>query len=210
MEIKVKIEDMFGLHKGFMLTLKNGCTALVGPNGAGKTTLLKQLKEYGEKNGFKVISYSNLKDGGSSARERYLFQGKLDMLGASMIHSEGENVINNFGDALSNIGMNVRKCKNTKDKLMILLDGIDSGLSIDKVHEIREVLDIISNDIANNDIYLVMAVNQYEMIRELNGSIIDCVNVRTGKHRTFRGYNDYSKFICGFKEKYPNLGENKN
>ena len=45
------------------------------------------------------------------------------------------------------------------------------------------------------------AVNHYELARD--GA--DCVNVRTGEHIRFSGYDDYSEFICTFEKRYPRI-----
>ena len=56
---RCKIEDWYGIHPGFPLSLRPGYTALVGPNGAGKTTLLRQVEEIAKAKGYDVFYYSN-------------------------------------------------------------------------------------------------------------------------------------------------------
>lgn len=200
MSLKMKIADRYDLHHGFTLTLSPGFTALVGPNGAGKTTLLQQIKEYADREKIDVWEYSNLRDGGRSATERYMFYGDVQNMASSMMASEGECVALNFANRVGELGQIVRQHVEIKKPLIILLDSIDSGVSIDRAKELRGLFDlIIEHDILPESakVYMIMAVNHYE----LANASADCVNVRNGKHMKFDSYDKYAEFICQFMEK---------
>lgn len=197
---RCKIEDWRGIHNGYWLTLRPGYTALVGPNGAGKTTLLRQLREIAAKRDYLVFSYSNLTDGGHTARQIYLETGNLPMLATAALSSEGENITINFGPAVQKIGQYVTRSVNENRHLMILLDSLDSGASIDRMRELMGLFDRILQDCGVADhsapsrgIYIVNAVNAYEMARDRI-----CVDPRTGKCRVFTDYKSYADFICGY------------
>lgn len=205
--MQIKIEDWHNLHNGIALTLKPGFTAFVGPNGAGKTTLLLQVEEYAKKEKIAVWKYSNLINGGNGARQQYLEQGEMDYLMASAIGSEGEQVAMNFSRMVRDLGNTVRSAVLKHQPLIVLLDAIDSGASIDRARELRDLFDLIEKDTLNNaEIYILMAVNHYELAK----TPTDCVNARTGQHISFNSYDEYADFICSFEEKYPRITSRKN
>lgn len=193
---RCKIEDWYGIHPGFPLSLRPGYTALVGPNGAGKTTLLQQVKEIAKKKGHDVFYYSNQEDGGSTSMERNMLQDNLQFVATAMCSSEGERIAMAFGDILPKIGARVRKDIAENRPLFILLDGLDSGASIDRTRELMSLFELIEKDAgvqpggAEHEVYILAAVNSYEMARRR------CVNVRTGESMTFGGYEEYADFIC--------------
>lgn len=198
MSLSIKIEDWYDLHKGFTLKIEPGFTALVGPNGAGKTTLLQQIKEFADKEKIDVWEYSNLHDGGSMGMERYAFSGDITNLASAVMSSEGECVALNFSNRVGELGQAVSKHVEAKTPLIVLLDAIDSGASIDRARDIRGLFDLIEkNDISKGaEVYIVMAVNHFELAK----SPSDCVNVRNGKHMKFGSYDRYAEFICSFME----------
>ena len=176
---RCKIPDWYGIHSGFNLLLRPGYTALVGPNGAGKTTLLLQLEEIAKERGYEVFHYSNLRDGGENARQQYLREGRLDYLA-------------------TRIGGLVRKSVESNTPLFILLDGLDSGASIDRNRELMGLFRLMERDAGvmpggtEHELYIVAAVNSYELAR------YSCVDVRTGESLSFGNYADYAKYICNY------------
>ena len=59
-----------------------------------------------------------------------------------VLSSEGENIYENFGDVLYNIGTTASKLKRGQ-KLFVLCDAIDSGLSIDNILEVKDIFDLV-------------------------------------------------------------------
>lgn len=207
MSMEIFVEDWHDLHKGFLLELEPGFTALVGPNGAGKTTMLQQIKEHARKEGVEVWEYSNVRDGGQTARSQYQLTGDIANLAASLTASEGENVSLNFSNKVGELGARVRRAAAEKKPLIVLLDAIDSGASIDRARELRSLFDLIyEQDISKGaEVYSVMAVNSYELAKDP----ADCVNVRNGKHIRFRSYDAYAKFVCSFEEKFKRVSSTR-
>lgn len=203
MSMKIFIEDWYDLHKGFTLEIEPGFTALVGPNGAGKTTVLRQIKGYADREGIETWEYSNVLDGGQAAKSRYQFTGDFENLASALMASEGENVALNFSNRVGELGRLVRQAAEEKRQLIVLLDAIDSGASIDRARELRGLFDLIyEQDISKEtEVYIIMAVNSYELAKEP----ADCVNVRNGKHMQFRSYDSYAKFVCSFEEKFKRI-----
>lgn len=185
----IKIEDVYNLHKGFDLTLKPGFTALVGPNGAGKTTLLSQLKTYANQNNIPVWHYSNRREGRHMA-EAAALENRLDFVAASLTASEGEQVAMHFRYTIRSLPGFVRIASGP---VFILLDAIDSGASIDRARKLREFFDYVIDTEADREVYIIMAVNHFELARNA-----DCVHTRTGEHMTFPDYETYARFILDF------------
>ena len=91
------------------------------------------------------------------------------------------------------MGRFIRKAPKYKPSF-ILLDAIDSGLSIDLIREIKEFLiEVLIPDIEefNKKIYVIITTNQYEFTIGF-----PCINVKNGKYIEFKTYNSYTKFIC--------------
>ena len=184
--LRIKIKDWYDIHNGYTLSLQPGVTALVGPNGAGKTTLLTQLRDYAKNAArakrFKVLDYSNIVDGGDNAMQSYLSSGDMTRLATSMTSSEGERIIVHLSRFVPKIKPAIEEVEREGKTLLILIDAIDSGMSIDKLR-----------DIAGN-VYLVISTNSYELAKGR------CLNPRTGKYVSFGSYAEYADFICSFKK----------
>lgn len=198
--LRIKIEDWYDIHNGYTLSLQPGVTALVGPNGAGKTTLLTQLRDYAantaRRNRFKVLNYSNMTDGGDVAMQSYLSCGDMTQLATAMVSSEGERIIVNLSRFIPKIRPAIEVAEQEGKILIILIDAIDSGMSIDKLRDVAELLDMIAKDIEGKNIYLVISTNNYELAKGR------CLNPRTGKYVSFGSYEEYANFICGFKKMF--------
>ncbi len=192
---QVKINDWYELHNGFDLTLNPGVTVLVGPNGAGKTTLLRQLREAAEAQGAIILSHDNVKDGGRAAKQQYLMSSSIENLAAAMTASEGEEVALNFGNFLPKIIPKMRHAKAAGKPLFVLIDGVDSGASIDRQRELVGVLNLIEKDCKNQDFYIVVTANNYEVAK------LRCINPRTGEEVSFQSYEEYANYICDFFDK---------
>ena len=197
-----KIQSPYDLHKPYELQLKPGYTALVGPNGAGKTTLLHLIQQHASKAGYETILYDNQRHGGSNAISQYINGNNTKMAATALCSSEGEQIAINFGQKVQAIGQAVRKAVETDTPLFILLDSLDSGASIDRTRELLNLFDIIGKeagvrqDKAEHAIYIIAAVNNYELARR------NCMDPRTGKNLTFTDYDNYADFICKYFEKY--------
>lgn len=195
----IHIDDWFDIHEGFDLELKPGYTPLVGPNGAGKTTLLRQLGDkFEEHTDFKVFKYSNYSEGGKQAMQKQLTcsYSSLSYLATLATSSEGEQIAMNFGQECKKLGQIVAECKTEGKNLLVLLDAIDSGASIDRLRDYISLFDMITDDCVKSelDCYILVAVNSYELVKDKL-----CKDVRTGKDINFSNYEDYANFICNYK-----------
>ena len=94
------------------------------------------------------------------------------------------------------ISFQIKLLLNTNER-WILLDAIDSGLSVDNIVDIKEYLfKTILEDAGDQVVVrIIISANEYEICRNEQ-----CMDVHTGKYRTFKGYESYRKFILKSRE----------
>lgn len=185
--IKNYYEEEEILYNKSRIKLNTGITVLVGCNGCGKTTLIRQIKDKLDKKNIRYIHFNNLKDGGENARSKAGFKGDFKFLATALTSSEGENISLNIGKIAQKIGSEIM---NIEDEYWILLDAVDSGLSIDNIIEIKDLFELIFETNKNKDIYIIISANEYELARGEQ-----CFDVYNCKYITFKDYEDYREFI---------------
>ena len=204
------------------VVINPGLTILVGCNGSGKTTLLHTIERDLKNKSIPNISFDNLHNGGNNSRSEAAFENDLSFLATSMSSSEGENIILNvekFASKLRNFiitGKNKNRTnefaeifRQAQDVLnneqnsisnerWILLDAIDSGLSVDNIIDLKEHLFKLILKDANNlekDVYIIVSANEYELARNEN-----CLNINTLSYITFKDYDDYRNVIINSRK----------
>ena len=210
-------KDYYGdgvkLYKKKTVTINPGVTVLVGCNGIGKTSFLHQVRDRLKKQSIPCIEYDNLNDGGSNSVDEAGFNEDFTFIATAISSSEGENIILNMNKLASNLGEFVKtgrvKDKNPFSKIFrkededkdiiserwILLDAVDSGLSVDNIVDIKEYLfKTILKHNYGNDIYIISA-NEYEMARGEQS-----FDVYNGKYVTFKDYEEYRNMILESKK----------
>lgn len=172
------------------LGFEEGITVLAGCNGAGKSTILKNIKRHCKKNNIDCVQFDNLQNGASQTKSKAGFYGDFETMASLMNCSEGEGIKIAFGEFVKSLREFVRRHTDKKEK-WILIDAIDSGLSIDNILEVKDFFDFFLQD-KNPDIkvYIVVSSNAYEVANRE-----DCINVRTGKHIRFKDYEEYKQTI---------------
>lgn len=183
------------LYKKSDVELDTGVTVLVGRNGSGKTTFLIQLRQYLAENRIPFLSYDNMVDGGVNA-DSTLMEGlsyfkdtknKAEIFALKHLSSEGQNIIINIGEFARTVGAFIRNNKD-KEKIFILFDAIDSGLSIDNIIDIKDFLKVVASDAPNA--YIIVTANSYEMCYQNR-----CYDIKNGKYIEFTNYENYKSFI---------------
>ena len=171
--------------------LSPGITVLTGCNGSGKSTILHAIKEqYSQADNCKVFSWDGRYDKGYQ-KDFALESQQYDLLASLSFSSEGEEINTNLGILVQKIGSFLRK--NQDKDIIILLDGIDSGLSVDNIIEMKEFFrNFIIPDVKSmgHECYIVMPANEYELARGEQ-----CVDARSGEEVSFRDYEAYRKYI---------------
>ena len=223
---KFKVEkryygEDYDLYKKRSITINEGVTVLVGCNGSGKTTLLHQIKDQLKRDGIPVLSFDNLHEGGSRAISSAGFYGDFGYMSAAMSSSEGENIVLNISKLASTLrpfiqtgesqidrdrftrgfakalwGEETEEKKEVPNERWILLDAVDSGLSVDNVVDLKGYLfKTILEDDFEGSVYIVVSANEYELCRGEN-----CFDVYNGKYVKFSNYERFRNFILKSRE----------
>lgn len=188
----------YDIYKKDYVDLQPGLTVLVGCNGSGKSTLLRQLSEKANDLGIPVISYNNLRDGQENGMNYALNQlGDLNLLANLAMSSEGEQIYLNFGNFTKRIGNFIRNLGPDKKEIFVLLDALDSGLSIDQVSEMKDFFAFVCEEEKKNgkEIYFVVSSNEYELC---DGS--RCLILPEMEYASFSSYQDYKQSILDSRE----------
>lgn len=225
--IKITIDkywhDCGNIHKNTELILKPGLSVLVGCNGCGKTSTLHQIEHNLKKNKtVRLFTYDNYSSGGLSANSGFMFDGNMEALANNWSSSEGEEIINNFmhfamkvkrylfgqyqldnTERIASCFMDAdeiqKRYKDKKKNCVVLIDALDSGLSVDSVIDLRDVIEnLMMADAEQNDItlYLVLVANEYELARHAQ-----CIDLWTLEYFTFKDYEDYRKYILSTRKR---------
>ena len=223
---KFKVEkryygEDYDLYKKRSITINEGVTVLVGCNGSGKTTLLHQIKDQLKRDGIPVLSFDNLHEGGSRAISSAGFYGDFGYMSAAMSSSEGENIVLNISKLASTLrpfiqtgesqidrdrftrgfakalwGEETEEKKEVPNERWILLDAVDSGLSVDNVVDLKGYLfKTILEDDFEGSVYIVVSANEYELCRGEN-----YFDVYAGKYVKFSNYERFRNFILKSRE----------
>lgn len=182
-------DDERKLYKHSTIEFNPGITVLVGCNGSGKTTLLRQIERQLDDKDIPYVFYDNLRDGNNHSMQRALDSGNIGFLATMACSSEGERITVNLGNVARQIGYMVQHQKG--DEYWVLLDAIDSGLSVDQVIEVKKYLfHFILEREKTKNIYIVCSANEYEMC---DGE--PCFNIVDCKYVVINSYEDYKKEV---------------
>ena len=219
--IKDYYDKGFDLYKKKIIEIKPGVTVLIGCNGIGKTTLLHQIKNRLTKDNIPCILFDNLRDGGKEAVSKAGLFEDFEFIVHAIQSSEGENIVMNIEKLSSRLGYFVKngkdndklnamvdalsslctgkaepECQEIPNERWILLDAIDSGLSVDNIVDIKEQLfETILEHNYGNEIYIVVSANEYEMARGEQ-----CFDVYNGKYVKTKDYEEYRNLVLQSKE----------
>lgn len=187
------------LYKHKTVKFEPGITILVGCNGSGKSTLLEQLKTQFDKDDTPYVFYNNLTHGGIHGADAAMFHGDMGFAATLLTSSEGEAITINLSTCARQVGYMMKHLADTE--AWVLLDAIDSGLSIDQVQEVKQYLfHNMLNFYPDKTIYIICAANEYEMCVDEK-----CFNVVDGKYVDINSYEDYKKQILStrkYKDKW--------
>lgn len=200
-------------------TVTNKVTIFAGPNGYGKSTLIKMLKhclksqdieesektarERGISRAFSVISnkeentskkvtfigYDAHADSYHNAIGSNLLSQNYQMFDMRSESSEGQNKLYSLMevfDAAQEIALENKEL----EQIILFVDGIDSGLSIDMINLIMSTLDLKLGQIEQHgvEVALILTTNNYEMCRER--TVYDPI---TFEPVTYTNYEEFRK-----------------
>ena len=187
------------LYKKRHVTFEPGLTVLIGCNGCGKTTLLKQVKhEVQDKLKFPCVYYDNISKGGKTSLSEALFLNDMNFVSSMFSASEGEGISLNLQKVAAQIG-HMFKSSPDSEEYWILLDAIDSGLSVDAVTDVKEgLLSTILKEFQDKNIYIIVSANEYEMAH--GEKCYDTVNCRYVNIKTYDRYRNIVLKSRDFKD----------
>lgn len=215
-DIERDYNDTGNLYKEKQVTFHEGLTVLVGCNGSGKTTLLQQIEDGCKEDNIKCLKFDNLKDGGSNSTSYLSLFQDFEGMAWNLMSSEGEQIVSDFGRFSSKIAKffrgvleddnpfaklfpSYKEKEYNKDILVILLDAIDSGMSIDNMIEVKDLFkDIIFKEAENfgYHIYVIAVSNAYELARNE-----DCFDLWNCSYIRFKDYEDYRKYVLNSRKR---------
>jgi len=197
-EIKISrnpYEAKVKLYKKSTINFKPGLTVLVGCNGCGKSSLIKEISYYLKDISTPFFIYDNEKNDRARAISKAICYGDASCSATLMSSSEGEVILVNMGNCAKEIGKFTKENCNEKE-IWILLDAIDSGLSIDNIIDMKRYLfETIIKYNPDKDVYIIVSSNTYEMC---NGE--NCFDIYNGKYIQFNNYDEYKQFILESKD----------
>ena len=187
-------DDDLKLYARKQFTLLPGLNSLVGCNGSGKTTFIDHfLIPALMKDKIEYYKYNDRRNGGSMLMDRMLNVDD-DMYGLvrMTLSSEGERIVVGLEKVITALPSFFKE--NKGKPAYLILDAIDSGMSVDEIIEIRELLlDIIIPDAKARfdvDLYIVIAANNYEWCNDERIHNIDITNAKILNLRSYEQYKD--------------------
>ena len=166
-------------------------TILLGPNGTGKSTSIRLMREELKHNkDVKVLNYSTSRD------DIVATTGEWNMSAERLFYaftSEGERMEASFFQWVSE---NLSK-QDLKDKraIYILIDELDSGLSVDKLSEhAYAIISLLTKLLSKKKAYVIVTGNSYELLDVFsNYTNKDVFWVPTGQRVSIRTYSEFKK-----------------
>lgn len=186
-------------------TFKNDISVILAPNGGGKTTTLNNLKKELEKKNIKVFLYSHYNDSFKLGKNNYpeIFN-KPENIIYSKFKSEGEELQYSFEEWLEKnifkLMFGIREGMIHIDELVLLIDELDSGLSLDKIKETISIFELFFIDAkkSNTKLKIILSANSYELASQFKDS---CYWLKTGKLVNIENYNNFEKLYVKRKNK---------
>lgn len=127
-------------------------------------------------------------------RQKYLENGETRKLANFVTSSEGERIIYIACDLFYKIGRMVNENPDSKE-YWVLIDAIDSGLSIDGIIEVKESIEWVLEKNKDKDVYFLISTNSYEFARQEK-----CLMVENVKYTRFFSYEDYRNYILNSRD----------
>ena len=78
----------------------------------------------------------------------------------------GQRVYDNLEHLAINVGQYIRNCKNKNQDPILIIDGVDSGVSINLIHNVRGFLNLIAKDCIDSNLtaHIIVTANNYELV----------------------------------------------
>ncbi|WP_304393422.1 ATP-binding protein [uncultured Clostridium sp.] len=176
----IKLELEGKIYKEKIIEINNGITVLTGPNGSGKTYACSQICDYLDEQKKKYLNV-NVYEEGKHTADSFTLSGDMKSLAKYLNSSEGQRVFDTLVDINTpKMGDYVRKLiQDGVKEGYIIIDGCDSGVSIDLMLSYRSLFEFILDDCKkeNIEMYIIITSNSYELVYDY-----DCIWIPTMEH----------------------------
>lgn len=213
-------------EKGDIIFLKGsveipeGLTVITGCNGSGKSTLLYDIEsKFKGNDDWYIVTYRDKEDGRGNSMSSYIFMGDYRAVASVFGASEGEAVFRNYAKKVyqeiatfrdtkiinknpeKNALLRYKYVRMDKAKnLIVILDGIDSGVSLDMTIDIKNFLHTILEDLHTRipevPVYILVSSNSWEFCEGER-----CLDARSLKFKEFSSYEEYREYILDSRKK---------
>lgn len=167
------------LFKKDLIEINPGVTVFTGCNGSGKSTLIQIIKNRLESSEFPFMYYN------CSEQQ----QGEAVL--SSISSSQGEYAYFRFSSIIQFMKPFFEMETNHSSR-WVLIDGIDSYLSVDRIAQIRKCFDFLVHEAKRTgvELFIIVASNSFEMCKGSN-----CFSVIDGEYRdkpydTYEGWHE--------------------
>jgi len=190
----------FKLYTRKNFTFYPGLNNLVGCNGSGKSTMVDLFVEpYLRSNKIPYIEWNDRQHGGAHLMDKMLnFDNDMEGLVSMALSSEGERISYGLLPVFKDIGRSFRQYSG--QAVAVLLDAIDSGMSVDEIIETRKcILDVVIPDAETLGVtpYFIIATNNYEWCDDER---IHNINISNGQKLFIHSYEEYRDIILKSRE----------
>ena len=196
------------------VTITDNVTIFAGPNGYGKSSLVSMMKEalkqqdYKEfemmsKNPFKFLlendkpvtkgflAYDAKYDSYADIFGTQLWLNNVKLAGTMMSASEGQNKLITMGKLFDQV-KDIKEKPENKDleQIILFVDGIDSGLSVDMIKFIMTTLPFKIQQVESLGVecIIIFTTNNYEMCR--NRTVIDPITLQETKYESYEEFRN--------------------
>lgn len=227
--IKKKLEDPTYYNEMKLEDFKNLVNVICSPNGTGKSMTLRSIEDkYShclvnqnkykwlfnnteeEAKPFMLLSFSSRNDDISKHALSPFSSGRPDDLSCLLqnFRSEGERIFTSFNSFCSySVVDTLLKTKDTMEPVVILVDEMDSGLSLDNIYySIDSFLLVIANEYKRGrNIKVVITSNSYELCEYLKDRLKSKVSyywLPTKREFKLQTYNKFKQRYMVYKQEY--------
>lgn len=208
-----KEEAILFFKEADLFQFKSRVVPLFGPNGAGKSTLIKGIEDHSiyidrDDRDLEIFSYQNSRDNFKSRKSRNFLEeydpGFMNARFDAQRVSEGQSVIYSMLDLLDGFKKNGQlKYENNHDYL-VLLDEIDSGISIDVIDFImRKIKWIVQH---RTDVQFIFSFNSPRVLKHFP----QVLSMYDGKMIELHTEDDMLKVINDHKKEFNKVRKKSN
>ena len=200
------------------VTITDNVTIFAGPNGYGKSSLVAMMKEALKQQDYKefhlmsrgnpfkcfailgeedkpvtkgFLAYDAKYDSYGNILGRQLFLQEFDIAGTMMAASEGQNKLITMGKLFDQVKEIKEKPENKDlEQIIIFVDGIDSGLSVDMIQFIMSTLPLKIQQVEDLGLecIIIFTTNNYEMCR--NRTVMDPFTFKETKYESYEEFRN--------------------